>query len=550
MLTNQTAALFAQTHNVCVVGAGPIGLVVALELARLGQAVTLLESGVMQVDQAAQSLSDAIVVDARRHTDMSLAIQRRFGGTSNLWGAGCVPLDPIDFEPRPIAGDARWPVPYDEFAAYLPDACRYANCGEGFSQPVADLTVADARFTADRLIRYADPPSFRKAYAASIASSPRIAAFLGVTVTGFAFAENGAVAGLAVQARDGTTGTVKARVFVLACGGVETTRLLLAAQAEASARFGGEDGALGRYYMGHLSGVIADLRLDHGGLDKGLDFFRGAGGAYARRRITADATLQRTHGLSNVAFWPIMPPMRDPAHRDPILSLAYLALSLPPVGRCLVSESLRRINVGDGGDKLAHLGNLVAHIPKVAGFVPRFLYGRYLARRRLPGLHLRNAARRYALQYHAEHLPSRASRIRLANERDATGLRKAVLDLRFAEADADPIVRTHEHLTDWLARTGTGELIWRGPAEERHARILDLAGDGVHQIGAARMAANARQGVVDRDCRVFGCGNLFLAGSVVFPTSGQANPTLTALALGIRQARLIAAEAATHEAAS
>jgi choline dehydrogenase-like flavoprotein len=549
MLTNQTAALFAQKHNVCVVGAGPVGLVVALELARLGQQVTLLESGAMQVDHAAQSLSDAIVVDARRHTDMSLAIQRRFGGTSNLWGAGCVPLDPIDFESRSIAGDARWPLSYDEFAAHLPDACRYANCGDGFSEPVADLTVADARFTADRLIRYADPPSFRKAYAASVASSPRIAAFLGVTVTGFSFAENGAVAGIDVQARDGVKGAVKARVFVLACGGVETTRLLLAAQAEAPARFGGEDGALGRYYMGHLSGVIADLRLDHCGLDKGLDFFRGAGGAYARRRITADAALQREKDLSNIAFWPIMPPMRDPSHRDPILSLAYLALSLPPVGRCLVSESLRRINVGDGGDKLAHLGNVVAHTPKVVGFVPRFLYGRYLASRRLPGLHLRNGARRYALQYHAEHLPSRASRIRLANERDATGLRKAVLDLRFADADADPIVRTHDHLADWLARTGTGELIWRRPVEERRASVLELAGDGVHQIGAARMAVTGRQGVVDRDCRVFGSGTLFLAGSVVFPTSGQANPTLTALALGIRQARLIAAEAAAHEVA-
>jgi hypothetical protein len=244
-----------------------------------------------------------------------------------------------------------------------------------------------------------------------------------------------------------------------------------------------------------------------------------------------------------------MPPMRDPGHRDPILSLAYLALSVPPVGRRLVSESLRRINVGDGGDKLAHLRNIAAHAPKVIGFMPRFLYGRYLASRRLPGLHLRNAARRYAMQYHAEHLPNRASRIRLSNDWDATGLRKAVLDLRFAEADADPIVRTHEHLADWLGRTGIGELIWRHPAEERRARVLDLAGDGVHQIGAARMAATARQGVVDRDCRVFDCDNLFLAGSAVFPTSGQANPTLTALALGIRQARLIAAEAATREVA-
>jgi len=48
------------------------------------------------------------------------------------------------------------------------------------------------------------------------------------------------------------------------------------------------------------------------------------------------------------------------------------------------------------------------------------------------------------------------------------------------------------------------------------------------------MAASPRQGVVDADCRVHGMGNLFIAGSSVFPTGGWANPTLTILALTLR----------------
>ena len=48
------------------------------------------------------------------------------------------------------------------------------------------------------------------------------------------------------------------------------------------------------------------------------------------------------------------------------------------------------------------------------------------------------------------------------------------------------------------------------------------------------MHPDPRQGVVDADCRVHGVGNLYVAGSSVFPTAGSANPTLTLLALGVR----------------
>jgi choline dehydrogenase-like flavoprotein len=50
------------------------------------------------------------------------------------------------------------------------------------------------------------------------------------------------------------------------------------------------------------------------------------------------------------------------------------------------------------------------------------------------------------------------------------------------------------------------------------------------------MGTSRRNGVVDPDCRVHDLRNLFIAGSAVFPTSGQANPTLTIVALALRLA--------------
>lgn len=546
MFAGDLTSLLSKVHNICVVGSGPVGLVTALELARLGQSVTLIESGLVKPDPHAQRLSDADRADTKRNSDMTLSVQRRFGGTSNLWGAGCVPLDPIDFAVRPVTPDALWPITYDEFAAHLKTACRYANCGETFRQSVQDLEAVDNQFTAVNLMRYAHPSSFGRAYRGVVGRSSLIVAYLGATVTELIFDHDGRVTALKVAGRDGSKSLLKAKVFVLACGGVETTRLLLAAQAEAPARFGGESGSLGRYYMGHLSGDIADIRLAHPGLDKALDFFRAPDGAFGRRRITASAEFQIKENLTNISFWPKLPAMSDPSHHDPVLSLAYLALTIPPLGRALVSESLRRINVGEGDQRLAHLLNVASGIPTIARYLPGFVHGRTLARRRLPGLHLRNRARRYALHYHAEQLPNTHSRIRLTQGQDALGLRKVILDLRFQARDALAVVNTHERLDRWLKGTGLGELIWHENQHEREASVMDQAGDGVHQIGTARMASNPKDGVVDRDCRVFGVRNLFLAGSAVFPTSGQANPTLSAIALAIRLAQTVAAEVATH----
>ncbi len=66
--------------------------------------------------------------------------------------------------------------------------------------------------------------------------------------------------------------------------------------------------------------------------------------------------------------------------------------------------------------------------------------------------------------------------------------------------------------------------------------MLNQALDGYHQIGLTRMSDSPTDGVVvvDRDCSVHGTVNLFVASSSVFPTAGQANPTLPAVALALR----------------
>ena len=58
-----------------------------------------------------------------------------------------------------------------------------------------------------------------------------------------------------------------------------------------------------------------------------------------------------------------------------------------------------------------------------------------------------------------------------------------------------------------------------------HSRTIDWADSATD---------DPRHGVVDADGRVQGVRNLFVAGSAVFPTSSQANPTLTVVAMAAR----------------
>jgi choline dehydrogenase-like flavoprotein len=59
-------------------------------------------------------------------------------------------------------------------------------------------------------------------------------------------------------------------------------------------------------------------------------------------------------------------------------------------------------------------------------------------------------------------------------------------------------------------------------------------GPAFHHMGTTRMGADPASSVVDADCRTHDLENCWLVGSSVFPTGGAMNPTLTIAALAVR----------------
>ena len=65
---------------------------------------------------------------------------------------------------------------------------------------------------------------------------------------------------------------------------------------------------------------------------------------------------------------------------------------------------------------------------------------------------------------------------------------------------------------------------------------LSLLDWGNHHMGTTRMNVDPKKGVANADGRVHGIGNLFVAGSGLFPTYGASNPTMNLVALTLRLA--------------
>jgi len=518
-------------------------MALALEFERLGGEVLVLESGDVAIDAAIGDASRAEIVDARRHAPMELAVCRALGGTSWTWGGRCVAYDEVDWLKRDFVADADWPMTHDEIRPWYKLAIEYLLCGDDSFAIPYPVRLSDG-LTLDFVERWSTEPRLMLAHRKALLDSQRIKISLRSTVTGLNLSQDGqSVDSLAVSTAAGSR-VVKARRIILATGGVEATRLLLHVQRSSPQLFGGVDGPLGRFYMGHLSGKIASIQFANPDTIRDLDFKLDGNGAFYRRRLMLTAEAQVQNKVLNTAFWPDNPPFYDPTHRSGVLSAVFLALAIPPVGRRLLPEAIRQIHTGPRPYQLAaHLRNAVAGAPRGTADMARILRDRLVRRPRKPGFLVRNRGGRYALHYHAEQVPTRASRIRLTQELDGFGVPRASIDLRFTEQDVDSVIESHELLDASLRANGMGRLEYWDPPDRTRERVWETAADGYHQVGGVRMGADPGRSVVDANLKAHGLDNLYVASSAVFASSGQANSTLLAVALAMRLAHRLAGAA-------
>lgn len=531
-----------QEYDVVVVGAGPVGLALAMESAEAGRRVLLVDAGTKE--GAARTVQPFTgqrtdIVDPARHAPLELTTRRGLGGTSHLWGGRCVAFEPIDFTAREYVPDSEWPLTFTEVERWLEPAARHLDAGAGiFRSEQADWADLE-NFQMSNLERWARQPRLAGGLGTRVLAHHLVTAMFGTRLVGLDLAADGSVQAL-VSEQAGTRVRLRGRDYVLAMGGLEITRFLLAEQQRRPDAFGGADGPLGRYYMGHATGSIADIVLDDPASARDLDFERDEHDTYIRRRFTLSEEAQRRNRVLNTSFYLDNPPFYEHEHRNATLSAVFLGLAIPPIGRRILAEGIRLRHVGPKPYRVGkHILNIVRRPFRAAADVADIVWRRYVSSVRKPGFILHNEGGRYAIHYHAEQLPNPDSRLTLRTTPSGEGVLS--VDYRYLEADIDSLLRCHELLDAELRSVGRGHLEYLAEdAEGVRAMAWEQATDGFHSIGTTRMSDDPAKGVVDRELRVHGVGNLFIASSSVFPTSAEANPTFFAAVLAVRLAHHLA----------
>lgn len=506
--------------DVLIVGGGPAGITLALELENSGLRVVLLESGGDEFDDRIQQLNDGRLT-ALDTTDLSAASLRMLGGATNHWGGHCLPLDRIDLERAPLSGLSGWPFRYADMHDYYVKASTYCETGalDYDLDAIAglgpdDLLLSDPRIET-RLIRQSTPTNFGTAYGPVLKASETVDVWTWTTAVGIDIDESGLADTVHTRSSEGVPGRFRAREVILACGAVENARLLLANNARIGRSFGNRNGLLGSCYMDHPLGGAAFLHLQQptrkrANWSHGLQTRDGVDAHLVWR--LSDEELERER-LNNTQFF-LIPLSDDPDERAQQRRRAKGLEGLKSTAKWVLGRDQKNFRLS------ASYCDMIQNADALAVHAYQEITGGERVSRLL-------------LRYETEQQPNRENYVALdEGARDAFGMPRAVLNWSPTLEDRDSIVRSAIRIGAIVGERGLGRIELE---DHFDLRYWD-ASTAWHQLGTTRMSIDPGQGVVDPDSRLHGTRNLYVTGGSVFCSGGRANPTMTIVALAVRLA--------------
>ncbi|HJT44372.1 MAG TPA: GMC family oxidoreductase [Rhizomicrobium sp.] len=481
------------TPDLAVIGGGPAGISLALALAGTKLDILLLESGGTNFDPAVQKLYGG---DHRgdHYAELDAGRLRFLGGGTNHWGGWCRPLDESDFEKRDWVPHSGWPFTRAALAPYYPRAQLLVEAGpwsydqagrlaraQGPLLPLGDGGLYTSWFQFSKTRNGVLPTRFGALYEPDLKRAPNIKPLLNANVTAIRLTQNGQrvdrleAATLNSRGGAGNRFIVKPRYVVMAAGGMENARLLLASNDVMKSGVGNQNDLVGRFFGDNpIPRDVATLVAFGGKLAP----------YYGNNRKMDNGAVMR-------------------------------AVFAPQAGFARAQKLLGSLTTVEQPVELDETGTAAVITTAIA-----------------LGVDASNA-RAYSLGCGMELTPDPDRRLTLTDEKDALGLRRLTLQMRIADHDFALYRKTLVELGRQLLASKAGMLRINCHRREDWLRNMDW---GHHHLGTTRMHQDPKQGVVDADCKVHGVGNLFVAGSAVFPTYGASNPTLNLIALTLRLA--------------
>jgi choline dehydrogenase-like flavoprotein len=496
--------------DICIIGAGAAGITLARALAKSRRKICLVESGGLEPEQETLDLNKGKVVGLP-YAPLEEVRLRYFGGSTNHWNANCRPLDPIDFEKRSWVPYSGWPFDHATLDPFYPEAQKICELGPYVydQEDVLRAVPGVADFNRSRVTNVnwmlGPPTRFGLRYREDLEQAPNVQVLLNANVVDVVAAEDAqSVTEVRLKSLDGKIGTVRPKLVVLACGGIENARLLLASNSVMKAGLGNGRDLVGRFFADHLGAMMGYVVPE---------------GAACQLGYNIPATMKVRGGDARIRLAPALPV--EVQRREQLLNTHIMLDCADEISSGY--RALREAGKNAARGKIEGLGAAVLTILNdlggTAGGVWRHL----------------NDDLVMGVEAFGETVPNPDSRITLDAERDRLGMQQVRLDWRLSPLDKRTARFLCRSLGEELARLRHGRLYISDWVLEDDT-VWERPHPWDHHMGTTRMSDDPATGVVDADCRVHGMHNLYVAGSSVFPTYGAAPPTLTIVALALRLA--------------
>jgi len=516
------------SSEVCIVGGGVAGITLALALERRGIATCIVESGGFRPDAFARDLNRGLNTGLP-YSFADGSRSRYLGGSSNCWAGFCRPLDEEDFMARPWVPGSGWPIPRAELLRHIPEAHQLLKLGPVNYDPDFWIDAIGRRDVQHVLPNHPDvheiiaqfspPVRMGKEYRKQLARSSLISLYLqATTVELVTDSLRGRLISVRALTPDRRPLEFTARIFILAGGGIENARLLLASNRQMPRGIGNHHDLVGRYFMDHprlyrghfthgrrAHNKLFDLKYQYHNQAVAAHGVCVAGSFRLSREVQARAQLLNAYSWLDSDFAIYEAPAINALRR-----IKQHALGTAPPGSSLLDSLFRAARA--------------PHEIAMFAFVRQF--------------HPPRLAKTCRLQIIVEPAPNPNSRIVLAQERDALGLNRVAVCWRLGELEQRTFDENFRVVS--AALQSAGLILTEPPVPfARGEWPAELEGTW-HHMGTTRMHDSPHSGVVDCHCRVHELANLYVAGSSVFPTVGASFPTINLVALAARLADHVA----------
>ena len=448
---------------VAIFGSGPAGITTALELEKKNIKCLLIEAGGEKYSQTSQEFYKGKIIGDQL-SGLSISRLRQFGGTSGHWGGMSKPMEEYTFE--------LWPLKFNELNPYSKRTSEILDINHQFRKSSLNEFFNQIEFQYSK-VRFADK------YKNHISSSNNILLVLNTQLSHFVGSNNNTE--YAVCISNDAIKEVRTKYFILACGGIENSRLLLWTRNK-NKGFIDNDLPIGKYWMNHPwvlggRGIISKKKLKEKMKNNFLGYADTMSFAAKKELIIKKKILSASMYMNAKEDTKI--------HKEIVKDILCVA---PEYGKKLARMIFK---------KDLKCGNIFMQL---------------------------------------EEDPTENNKIVLDIEKDEFGIPMVKLFYKKTENS----LKTAKLFLEEFGNLCRKEDLGRIAIKESIYKLeeLELLGDG-HHLGGTRMGTNKFDSVVNKDLKVHGINNLYVSGSSNFVTGGYTNPTFTIIQLAIRLAEEI-----------